>query len=190
MQQFIFWRNLVNAEYVKSRLEYDPDTGIFRWKPIEVNRRQDKAWNTRYAGARAGCVGQRNHRVINLDGTVFYAQRLAWLMVHGEWPKGEILHLNGKTADNRLVNLRDVPHKVISNNRKNNTELPEDVIYNNRKDMFKALIWMGSKQKYLGQFKKVETAAWVVEEAKRIVAEGGGIDELTNLRKWMTESKR
>jgi hypothetical protein len=180
----------MNAEYVKSRLEYNPDTGIFRWKPIEVNRKQDKAWNTKYAGARAGCICQGTHRVINLDGTVFYEQRLAWLMVHGEWPKGEILHLNGKTADNRLVNLRDVPHKVIMNTRRDNTGLPEGVFNNHRTGMLRAFLPWGSKQKYLGQFKKVETAAWVVEEAKRIVAEGGGIDELTNLRKWMTESKR
>jgi len=180
----------MNADYVKSRLEYDPETGIFRWRPIEVNRKQDKAWNTKYAGTRAGCISSGNHRVIGLDGTVFYAQRLAWLMVHGEWPKGEILHLNGKPADNRLRNLRDVSHKVITNNRKNSTGLPEGIFYNNGRSFFMAFLPWGSKQKYLGQFEKVETAVWVIAEAKRIVAQGGGIDELTKLRKQMTESGR
>jgi hypothetical protein len=111
-------------------------------------------------------------------------------MVHGEWPKGEILHLNGNTTDNRLGNLRDVSHKVITNNKKNNTGLPEGIFYNNSRSLFMAFLPWGSKRKYLGQFKKIETAAWVVEEAKRIVSEGGGVDELTNLRKWMTESSR
>jgi len=177
----------MNQEYLKERLDYDPDTGIFRWRPIEVNRKQDKAWNTKYAGTRAGCIGQRTHRVITLDGTVFYAQRLVWLYIHGEWPKGEILHLNGKPADNRLGNLRDVPHKVIMNTRRDNTGLPEGVFNNNRRDMLRVFLPWGSKQKYLGQFEKVETAVWVIAEAKRIVAQGGGIDELTKLRKQVTE---
>jgi hypothetical protein len=180
----------MNADYVRSRLEYDPDTGIFRWKPKDVNRKQDKAWNTRYAGARAGCINNGNHRAIGLDGTVYYAQRLAWLMVHGEWPQGEILHLNRNTTDNRLDNLRDVSHKVITNNKKNNTGLPEGIFYNNSRGLFMAFLPWGSKRKYLGQFKKIETAIRVVKAAKGIVDCGGGIDELTNLRKLMSESKR
>jgi len=108
-------------------------------------------------------------------------------MVHGEWPKGEIVHTNGKRNDNRLKNLEDVPHKVAMRRRKDNTGLPEGVFHHNKSVGFIASIIHDSKQKYLGQFQKVETAAWVVEEAKWIVAQGGGVEDLTKLRKEMTE---
>lgn len=34
--------------------------------------------------------------------------RLAWLMVTGAWPAGNVDHMNRSKADNRFTNLRDV----------------------------------------------------------------------------------
>lgn len=37
-----------------------------------------------------------------------YAHRLAWFLIHGEMPNGEIDHINGSRTDNRIENLRVV----------------------------------------------------------------------------------
>ncbi len=34
------------------------------------------------------------------------AHRLVWMWVHGEWPTGELDHINGNRDDNRIANLR------------------------------------------------------------------------------------
>ena len=42
-------------------------------------------------------------------GKTHTAHRLAWFWTHGYWPT-EIDHINRDRTDNRLANLRDVPH--------------------------------------------------------------------------------
>jgi hypothetical protein len=177
----------MNAEYVRSRLQYDPETGKLRWKLRDVNRSDDKRWNNIWAGTIAGSVNRQGYRIIGLDGGFYQAGRLIWFMIYGKWPKGKIMHINGNLDDNRLENLLDVPHKVVMRRRKDNTGLPEGVFHHNNSVGFIASIAHGSKQKYLGQFESVETAVWVIAEAKRIVAQGGGVEDLTKLRKAMTE---
>ena len=65
---------------------------------------------------------------IGLDDKRFYAHQLAWLYVHGVWPKAEIDHINMDRADNRLVNLREATkaqnnfrRKLQSNNKSGRT---------------------------------------------------------------------
>jgi hypothetical protein len=78
----------MNVDYVKSRLQYDPNTGDLRWKPRDVNRPNDKRWNKIWVGVRAGCLHHRGHIVIGLDGKFYQAGRLIWFMENG--PKGRL----------------------------------------------------------------------------------------------------
>jgi HNH endonuclease len=95
----------------KEKISYDPVTGKFWW-----NFREGRAyWNSRFAGREAGCVHDRYTR-ISLDRRSFSAHRIAWLYITGEYPVGEIDHINGDHHDNRAVNLRDVTH---SDNQRN-----------------------------------------------------------------------
>ncbi len=70
------------------------------------------------AGSVAGYIGDGGYRAIKIKQRRYTAHRLVWLYVHGVWPTHEIDHLNGNPADNRIQNLRDVPHQVNVQNRR------------------------------------------------------------------------
>lgn len=101
----------LTLERLKEVLRYEPETGKLCW--LQTTR-----WTR--AGEEAGSIRTIGYRAIMIDGVSHYAHRLAWLYVHGEWPKRHIDHLNGNRADNRIANLRDVSP---SENYHNTTKL-------------------------------------------------------------------
>jgi hypothetical protein len=84
-------------------LDYNEDTGVFVWKK-RVSYRIN-------VGKVAGSLGQNGYLYIRVKGTSYLAHRLAWFYVYGVWPKHSIDHINGKTTDNSINNLRDVTHQ-------------------------------------------------------------------------------
>lgn len=81
-------------------LSYDPTTGVFVWLKTASNRVQ--------VGSRAGVVATNGRRYISVDSEKYLAHRLAWLYVHGEWPKGDLKQKNGDLNDCSIANLEDV----------------------------------------------------------------------------------
>jgi hypothetical protein len=96
----------LTADRLREVLAYDPETGEFTWREPGFGRRLD---------LRAGCASKsRGYVVIRVDGRLFFAHRLAWLFMTGEWPADQVDHKNNRRADNRWMNLR--PATVSQNN--------------------------------------------------------------------------
>lgn len=134
----------LTAEEFRRIAHYDPETGDFTWL-------QDRA------RARAGTKarrGQSPYVEMRINGELYLGHRLAWLYVHGEFPKGYIDHINCNQADNRLINLREATHQQNLCNRgrnKNNTTGYKGV-YLIGPGKYKASIKENGKSKHLGIF--------------------------------------
>lgn len=127
-------RALALVNEIDDLFRYEPETGNLLWKDrgahlftpftkrvssktVTVSPdQQAKTWNTRYAGKIAGKANRDGYLSIKLKGKFFLAHRLIWLLHNGNWPQYEIDHLNGDPRDNRIENLRDVPHSVNMHN--------------------------------------------------------------------------
>lgn len=65
---------------VRSLIQYDPLSGVFRWL---VSRRGYRGIK---AGQEAGSIGRQGYRSIRIDGRYCRASNVAWLLMTGEWP--------------------------------------------------------------------------------------------------------
>lgn len=99
---------------VSALLDYDPDTGIMRWRHRADRSRR---WNSRYSGTIAGQISN-GYVAIQVAGKGAYqGARLAWLIIYGQWPTNQIDHINGIRDDNRISNLREVDNSQNNMNR-------------------------------------------------------------------------
>lgn len=68
-------------------------------------------------GHRAGNMCKTNtYRGVKIFGRLYKEHRVVWAMHYGEWPEQEIDHINHIRDDNRIENLRDVPHRLNQQN--------------------------------------------------------------------------
>jgi hypothetical protein len=151
----------LTQERLKQLLSYNPDTG-------EFTRRTTTRRGRWVAGQTAGCVNKCGYSVIWIDGVLYTAHRLAWLYTNGAWPKGEIDHVNGRRADNRIVNLRDVTRQQNNANQgkiKNNSSGIKGVSWDKTKNKWSAKIGVDGKTVNLGRFASVADAAAAYQRA-------------------------
>ncbi len=96
---------------------------------------------------------------ISRGGKSYYAHRVAWLLMTGEWP-GVVDHVNGDRADNRWSNLRlATPSQNSANARRagiNTTGRKGVTPYRGR---FRAQICVCGQRKWLGDFTSIDEAA-------------------------------
>jgi HNH endonuclease/AP2 domain len=157
----------LDADYVRSRLEYDPDTGVFRWKP-----RNDLGapywWNGKLAGKRAGYIC-KGHLVIRLDGRLYCAHRLAFLIMEGSWPAEFVNHADGNPANNRWNNLRPATLSQSTAARKNQWCMSASGVKGVRRNGkgWMAEIEPKGKRIYLGTFATIEEASAAYADAAR-----------------------
>lgn len=142
-------RQLPSPEVLRQLIRYEPETGKLFWKE------RDRAffpsdwswtvWNKRFPRKPAFTAktghGYRHGSVI---GFTFSAHRAAWALHYGEWPQGQIDHINNDRADNRIKNLR-----VVTNSQ-NHMNKP---ISSANKSGFKGVDWSGKDQTWRARIK-------------------------------------
>lgn len=144
----------LSQERLKQLLSYDEQTGIFYWK-INVGRHSRIK-----ALSKAGGKNKEGYGQITIDKICYRTCRLAWLYIHGEWPKGQIDHMNRNTGDDRIENLRDVTqseNKLNCGAYKNNTSGFKRVGYEKGKKFSVRYKLLGSSKR-LGPFNSAEEA--------------------------------
>jgi len=81
-------------------LDYDRESGIFRWRVRPTNLGRVKA------GDIAGTVENSNgHRYIRFEKRDYIASRLAWLFIYGECPVKKLKFIDGDSRNIRINNL-------------------------------------------------------------------------------------
>ncbi|MFA7308099.1 MAG: HNH endonuclease [Hyphomicrobium sp.] len=156
----------LTAAYVRSILDYNPNTGVFTWRhrPREhfTDERASKIWNTRYAGTTAGCIKSDGYARIAIDNIRYFAHRLAWLYATGFWPACQIDHVDLVRSNNIFSNLREATHSQNRANRRaqsNNTSGVKGVSLHKQKNKWQAQICVIGKTLRLGYFDTREDAA-------------------------------
>lgn len=110
---------LPTPDELRQLLCYDPETGKLFWKKRAPEFFKDdgrngslsaaSSWNSQNAGQEAFITQSGDGYLVGgLFKRLTRAHRVAWAITHGEWPTGEIDHINGDRSDNRITNLRDV----------------------------------------------------------------------------------
>ncbi|UXZ44493.1 HNH endonuclease signature motif containing protein [Pseudomonas soli] len=98
----------ITARRLRELLHYDPATGIF----TNIAPRKKVV-----VGSVAGSLdASTGYWMIGLDRRRYYAHRLAWLYMTGEWPAQLIDHLDGDRTNNVFANLRDAERAINQQN--------------------------------------------------------------------------
>lgn len=157
---------LPSVEYLRKRLRYDPDTGKLFWLYFEdPSVKSNAGWAGKETFTAKARGGYRQGRV---DGINFKAHRIAWALHYGEWPAGQIDHINGVRTDNRICNLRSVTNQENSKNmamKKSNKSGVTGVYWNKQAQKWRAFIMCHGKEKHLGFFEDIQEAAKVRQDA-------------------------
>lgn len=153
----------LTAAYLRSLLRYDESTGEFTWI---VGQR---------TGMKAGCIVSTGYIKINIDKVTYLAHRLAWLYMHGEWPKHHIDHRNGNGSDNRFLNLRDGSQQFNTQNKRraqsNSTTGILGVSFHHT-GKYRARVGLNGKEIHLGVFDTIEEAQAAHLRGKRALHAG------------------
>jgi len=100
----------LTADYLRHLLHYDSLTGEWTWMNPVLRSKMRR-------GDPAGRLTNQGRRQIRIESGFFYASRLAWLYMTGEWPKDQIDHVNRIKSDDRWSNLREATQSQNSFNR-------------------------------------------------------------------------
>lgn len=145
---------MITQADLKSRLHYDPETGVF----------------TRLRGiGKVGRVASNGYLQIMVIGERHMAHRLAWLYVYGEWPSTQLDHINQDRLDNRIENLRLATNKQNGENVrlfKHNKSGYRGVSFDRGEGKWRADIKHNGRNIALGKFDCIRLAAIARVEAE------------------------
>jgi hypothetical protein len=152
---------MITQNYLKSILDYNPETGIFVWK-VKFSKKIN-------IGDVAGTKDSKGYIAIKVNKKTYASHRIAWLYIYGYIPEKQIDHINGNRVDNRICNLREATNQENQFNRqiqKNNTSGVKGVCWSNQQNKWVARIRANGKRITLGLFDNLELAELVINEAR------------------------
>lgn len=160
----------ITADMVRPLLQYDPETGVFRWRARRCGRALE--------GAIAGTFHGRGYRHIKVCGKRLSEHRLAFLLMTGAWPQHDVDHINGEPADNRWRNLRDVPAALNMQNQRHAQKSKRTghllgAHWHKRIGKWQATITVVRKKLHIGYFATEYEAHEAYVQAKRRVHPAG-----------------
>jgi hypothetical protein len=135
---------ILTQAYLKQVLHYNPETGVWTWQ-------QSLSYNVK-AGREAGSRRPDGYLKIRIRGRAYYASRLAWFYMTGEWPI-EIDHIDRDPSNDRWENLREATSSQNKYNRSYGGNLRG--VYCSGNGKWWAMVGKGN---YLGTFDSLEEA--------------------------------
>jgi hypothetical protein len=154
---------------LKELLDYDPGTGVFRWRKARKCRGR--------IGDVAGVPDKDGYLSIGIDYTKCRAHRLAVIYMTGREPAELVDHIDGNGQNNAWSNLREATHAMNSENRRRvrankKNGLPLGVQRSPAKQGFIARIRVAGCETYLGTFSTAEEASEAYLMCKRAIHAG------------------
>lgn len=155
----------LTVERLRQVLAYDQESGLFTWREATSFRVT--------VGKTAGSPCKSGYIEIGVDGHSYYAHRLAWFYVTGEWPPHQVDHRDRVRTNNAFLNLRRALNAENTQNsvtpRAHNKSGYLGVSFDRRRGMFTAEIRAGNKRFRLGFFEDPKDASAAYWSAKKAV---------------------
>ena len=171
--------DLPSPETLRQLLRYEPETGKLFWleRPETIFKNNGQSpkqsaatWNSRFANKPAlASPDKRGY----LTGRLLYhrvkAHRVILALAFNAWPIGEIDHINGDPADNRLANLRVVSHKENGRNlkRKATNKSGHCGVWRRPSGRWLAKIMVDGRDLTIGTFDTIEMAVAARKSAEQ-----------------------
>lgn len=162
---------LPTAAYLRACFDYDPTTGVLRWK--ERPRKHFEThhgwitFNAKYPGTIAGTANRFGHLSVLIGHCPYLAHRVIWKLMTGRKPPASIDHIDGDPANNAWSNLRRATRqKQRWNARAQKSISGYRCVYRNKKK-WQALIRLNGRNHSCGYFDTPEEASAAVEAFAR-----------------------
>ena len=168
-------KELPTIEYLRQCLDYDPDTGAIYWtkkRPrshFKTNQ-SFNSWHTIHAGALIDSKDSFGYLRLNLRGKLIKAHRAAYALYYGQWPEGEIDHIDGNRSNNSIYNLRVVTHHENGKNQripKHNSSGFVGVCWHKKASKWRAQVVINDRQIHLGLFDSMLDAVAARKRAEK-----------------------
>lgn len=150
-------------ERVRELLSYCPETGRLTWR-VRAGRVS--------AGDPVRAIRRDGYLSVRIDGLPNMAHRVAWVHFYGHWPSHTLDHINGDKTDNRIANLRDVPHALNMHNQRaaaghNKGSSMLGAHWHKKDQRWRSNITVGGITRHLGYFDTEQQAHEAYIAAKR-----------------------
>lgn len=150
---------IITQEKLKEILGYDPLTGVFVWRVASARKIK--------IGDVAGNLYSSGYLYIGFQRKLYRAHTLAWLYIHGVFPRKMVDHIDGNPSNNSIRNLRECSASENQKNRKmnsNNTSGYKGVSFDKSLGRWRATGATGNKTIHIGFFDTPEEAGEAYQE--------------------------